>query len=315
MKLGRFTIGPFLLAPMGGISQQPFRVLCRELGASLATTELIAPELLLDDATRGRALAFDAERERPFSVQLHGLDEALMARAALVAVEHGAEVIELNMGNPLRGAGESFLLEPERGARMISVLRRVTGVPITVKTRAGVHSPREVFALAVAVQDAGCAAIAVHPRTTRAKYSGTAAWDLLGELKQQLSMPVIGNGDVRTPDDAHRLLRETGCDAVMIGRAALGNPLLFKRLTDAPDEGAPERERVMRRHWALHRAFHGAEALRHFLPHLGWYARAVELALRQQAARVETEAQLEDFIGALTAVEPLMDPGLALIDP
>jgi tRNA-dihydrouridine synthase B len=128
----RGTLDPtHRLAPVSGLS---VRI---GFDGGVATTELIAPELLLDAQQARRLLAFDAERERPFSVQLHGQDEALMARAALVAAEHGADVIDLNMGNPLRGAGESFLLEPQRAARMLSLLRRVTGLPITVKTRAG----------------------------------------------------------------------------------------------------------------------------------------------------------------------------------
>lgn len=279
MKVAGHEVDRFFLSSMAEVSQQPFRVLCRELGAGLATTELLQPEVFFsNDEHALRLRAFDRDVERPRSVQLHGDDLALVTRAAVVAVNEGADVLELNLGNPLGDAhGKSVLLEPKRGGVLLRAVRSAIDdrVPVWVKTRAGIHSPREVFALATELVDAGCAALTVHARTRSQKYSGPPGWDLLAELKASLPIPLIGNGDVVSAALARELFRQTGVDAVAIGRGALGRPWLFRQLRD--DDDTPptdaERERVMRRHWELHLAFHGDEArARHtFEPHAQWY--------------------------------------------
>lgn len=282
VKLGHFELGPGWLSPMADVSQRAFRIVCRELGAALATTELLPPEVFLaNDARSVRLRSWDVQRESPVSVQLHGVDEALMARAAVAAVANGAEVLDLNVGNPLGGA-KSALLEPKRAGRMVRVLRSATGerVPVTVKTRSGIHSDREVFALAAEVEQAGCAAIAVHPRTRAQRYSGHADWKLLAELKRVLRIPVVGNGDVRTVDDARRMISETGVDAVLIGRGALGNPWLFSRLDGKAPPDAAARLATMQRHWALD----GDEAS--FRRHLRWYARSATVSLEGHVGEV-----------------------------
>jgi len=297
VKLGRFEVGKWWLAPMADVSQRAFRIVCRELGASLAPTELLTPEVFFSNESSLRS--WDVVREAPVSVQLHGLDEAMMARAAVAAVQQGAQVLDLNLGNPLGGA-RSALLDPAKAGRMVRVLRSATGgqVPVTVKTRSGVHDEREVFALAAEVEQSGAAALAVHPRTRAQRYSGDANWGVLAELKRMLRIPVVGNGDVRTVDDARRLMNETGVDAVMMGRGALGNPWLFSRLEGGAVPTEAQRLATMLRHRELE------PDERSFRRHLRWYARSTTVSL---------EGEVDEVLRRVAAAPHHDEPGLCPI--
>ncbi|MBI3186092.1 MAG: tRNA dihydrouridine synthase DusB [Myxococcales bacterium] len=289
---------------MAGVSQMPFRVLAFRMGAGLCPTELISAQGLMRSSPRTlRYLRYDPEVERPYSLQLFGGEPEAMARAAAVAKQHGAQVIDINMGCPVRkvtksGAGSALLCDPLRAARIVTEVRSATGLPVTAKIRSGWDSAQKSYLeVALALEEAGLAALAVHPRTRAQGYSGSADWSVITELKRRLRMPVIGNGDVRSPLDARRMLEATGCDAVMIGRAALGNPWIFRELLGGAPPTPKERCELVLEHFRRHLE-HGAVerlAVRSFRKHLGWYSHGLRGAasFRSEANRLERAAEVE----------------------
>ncbi|MFZ9885991.1 MAG: tRNA dihydrouridine synthase DusB [Myxococcota bacterium] len=335
MRIGPHLIDPpYLLAPMASVSEMPFRVLAFEMGAGLATTELISAKGIFYGNRRTRQyMTFDRERERPYSLQLFGGDVEAMAVAARAAWEHGADIVDINMGCPVKkvtktGSGSSLMCDPHRAAALVTAMRKATEdrIPITAKLRAGWDKDTiTCTTVARALEDAGCAAVALHPRTRAQGYSGDADWSLIRALKESVSIPVIGNGDVNSFADAQRMFAETGCDAVMIGRGALGNPWIFASLKAGRDLGAPspdERLRLIRRHLAAHVDFHASldgseeerrrhrlapeeQAVRTFRQHLVWYSRGVQggAAFRSRAMQLDSAAAvdeaIEEFFGAL----------------
>ncbi len=327
--IGAYKIDPpFLLAPMASVSELPYRVLVREMGAGLATTELISAAGIHYQNRRTRQyLTFDRERERPHSVQLFGGVVEVMAKAARAVVEHGADIVDVNMGCPVRkvtgsGAGSALLCDVPRAVAIVAAMRAAVGdaVPITVKIRSGWDDgSKNAVEVARALEDAGCAALAIHARTRAQSYSGRADWALIERVKRAVRMPVIGNGDVVTVADAHRMLDQTGCDAVMIGRGALGNPWLFSSLKAGRDLGPPspaQRVAVIKRHLHAHLAFHlglstdeerrllrtppELMAVKTFRQHLVWYARGLEGArdFRQRAMTLEDPGAVEEAVDA-----------------
>lgn len=328
-QIGAYKIDPpFLLAPMASVSEMPYRVLTLEMGAGLATTELISAAGIFYKNRRTRQyLTFDRERERPYSVQLFGGVPEVMGTAARAAADLGAHIVDVNMGCPVRkvtgtGAGSALMCDSARAAAIVRAMRQALGdaVPVTVKIRSGWDEANKNAAeLAQELEDAGCAALAVHARTRAQGYSGRADWEVLKQVKRAVGMPVIGNGDVFTFDDAHRMLHETGCDAVMIGRGALGNPWIFRSLKAGRELGPPapaERAAFIARHLRAHIAFHEGLALEEgeralhtppaqmavktFRQHLVWYARGLEGAkdFRQRVMKLEEPAQVFEVVEA-----------------
>lgn len=279
---------PFILAPMAGVSEMPFRVLARAMGAGAAPTELVsASGLLYGQARTMRYMEHDRALEQPFWVQLFGGDPQAMAAGAVRAAELGARIIDINMGCPVRkvtrhGAGSGLLCDPTRAAAIVAAVARASGLPVTAKLRAGWdHASLNYRDVAAALQDAGVAGLALHARTRAQGYSGSAEWSWIADLVAHTTVPVIGNGDVRSAADAHRMLAETGCAGVMIGRAALGNPWIFAALRGERGQPTPaERWRQVRAHLQAHVAFVGdaGRALRRFRGHLMWYAHGLAQA-------------------------------------
>jgi nifR3 family TIM-barrel protein len=300
VRIGTHVLrNPHLLAPMAGASEMPFRCLALRLGAALAPTELLSAAGLARGSARTlRYLRHDSTLERPFCVQLFGGDPEEVAEAAARAAEHGAEIIDLNMGCPVpkvtkNGAGSALLCDPTRAARIVAAVARRTGLPVTAKIRSG-WDQRSVNAVEVAraLEDAGAAGITLHPRTRAQGYSGRADWSLIARVREAVSTTLIGNGDVRTPADAVRMLRETGCDAVMVGRAALGNPWIFRELLGGAPPTPEERRATIRAHFDAHveLAGGGPFAVRSFRRMLLWYSHA----LRGAAAFRKTVLGLDD---------------------
>jgi nifR3 family TIM-barrel protein len=272
---------PWILAPMAGVSEMPFRRLAQELGAAAAPTELISAQGLLRGQARSDAYLRHGEDEVPFWVQLFGANPEALGVAAVRAVERGAQIVDLNMGCPVpkvtkNGAGSALLTDPDRAYLVVRSMVVRSGVPVTIKIRSGwdhAHiSAGEMIEMAAA---AGAAAVSIHARTRAQGYSGRADWGLIRDLVAKSPLPIIGNGDALTARAARALLAETGCAAVMIGRGALGNPWIFQELTGGakPGHGA-ERWPTIERHFVAHLAHVGDElrAVRRFRSHLGWYS-------------------------------------------
>lgn len=234
VRIGNVTIqGRTALAPLAGVTDRTFRMLCREQGAGLAATEMVSARGMADGSERSsRYLDFDHE-EHPISVQVFGSEPAVMAEGARAVVERCPDLIDVNCGCPVRkivnrNAGAALLKDPERLGRIVREMVEAVDVPVTVKIRSGweEESPADIGRV---VEDAGASAIAVHGRTREAKFEGVSNWKAIRDVKQAVAIPVIGNGDVRGPREAKEMFDQTGCDMVMIGRWAIGNPWIFRR--------------------------------------------------------------------------------------
>lgn len=231
---------PLVLAPMAGLTDQDFRLLIRRIGGcGLVSMEFVSSEGLTRDNPRAwQLLRFDPE-ERPLSIQIYGADPARMAAAAQAVQAHGADACDINMGCPanrvLRGcAGAALGADLAQAQRVVCAVRAAVSIPLTVKFRLGMRDDRHTYLeLGRMCEGEGAQAVTLHPRTARQQYSGRADWSHIARLKSALGIPVIGNGDVDTPEDAIRMRRETGCDAVMIGRASLANPWIFLQSSQA----------------------------------------------------------------------------------
>jgi nifR3 family TIM-barrel protein len=264
MKIGSLHLDNWLImAPMAGITNLPFRVMVKRMGVGLVFTELISA-VGLSLKNKGSLIYLRSlPEEKPLAVQIFGAKPQAMATAAGMVIESGADLVDINMGCPVKkvtktGAGAGLLRDLKNLENVVSAVRRVCHLPLTVKIRTG-WSPDEPVACEVAriVEDCGADAITLHARFVTQKYSGTADWDMIGRIKSQVKIPVIGNGDVRKPLHAIEMKTQTGCDGVMIGRAAVRNPWIFKQILQL-DRGLPvetpdlsERKDIIMNHFSL----------------------------------------------------------------
>jgi nifR3 family TIM-barrel protein len=308
-RIGPYTLpNPFILAPMAGVSEKPFRVIAFGMGAALCPTELVSSQGLMRTNQRTlKYLRYDPEVERPYSLQIFGGEPESMARAAVIGKQYGAQMIDINMGCPVKkvtknGAGSALLCEPDRGAALVREIHAATGLPVTCKIRSGWDEhTRNYLQVAGKLFEAGCAALAIHPRTRAQGYSGKADWSVIADLKRHFpDRPIIGNGDVKTPEDARRMLETTGCDFVMIGRGALGNPWIFRELLGGPPPTPQERCELVLRHLAAHIEFVGEElaAVRSFRKHLAWYGHGLHGAalFRAEVNQLDTAEAVRDAV-------------------
>jgi tRNA-dihydrouridine synthase B len=287
MQIGPYSLsGRLILAPMAGVTDRPFRSLCRRHGASLAVSEMVSshPGLQSDRKTLLRC-DHDGEPE-PRAIQILGADPRAMAEAARLNVERGAQIIDINMGCPAKkvcsvAAGSALLRDEALVGRILDAVVGAVDVPVTLKIRTGWDpSRRNAVAIARLAERCGIQALTVHGRTRACGFTGQAEYITIREVKAAVGIPVIANGDIDTPAKAHRVLRETGADALMIGRAALGNPWLFQRVAAFLQRGErlppPSRDEVsavMLRHIAELHAFYGEYAgVRIARKHIGWFA-------------------------------------------
>ncbi len=320
LKIGPYPAqAPIILAPMAGVSEAPYREFSLEFGAGWAPTELVSAKGLQYQNARTEAyLRHDPEKEPLLWVQVFGGEPTSMAQAAELAVQRGARIVDINMGCPVKkvtrnGAGSALMTDPERAAAVVAAMVEQVGpdIPVTGKIRAGWdENSKNAASLGKALEDAGLAAIAIHPRTRRQGYSGCANWDIIAELKEAVSIPVIANGDIFSVQDAEKVVEHTNCDAVMIGRAALGNPWIFRELSAAylgneiPTRPSPqERTEMIVRHLEAHINHHQDEvrAVRKFRQHLIWYSRGMRGGSRFRDVAMQTEEKetlfqlIEDF--------------------
>jgi nifR3 family TIM-barrel protein len=330
LPIGPYTLrNRFILAPMAGVSEQPFRVIAFQLGAALCPTELISAQGLFRINTRTlRYLRYDPAVETPYSLQLFGGEPDVMAQAAVIAKQYGAQIIDINMGCPVKkvtrsGAGSALMCDSKRAGEVVRQIRAATGLPVTAKIRAGWDaSSRNFLEMADALGSAGVSALACHPRTRAQGYSGKADWSVLRDLKLHVgnAFPVIGNGDVKTVADATRMLEETGCDYVMIGRGALGNPWIFRELLGGPRPTTEERCQLVLRHFREHLTFQSEgrvmrdgmvrdeaqielQGVRSFRNHLAWYAHGLYGAaqFRARINSLESRPHVEQAVEAFFA--------------
>jgi nifR3 family TIM-barrel protein len=301
--------GDAILSPMDGYSDLPFRRVCRELGSALSYTEFInALDILQGHPFIHEKLAYHPE-ERPVVFQIFDNDPERLAEVALRLQEHQPSIIDINMGCSAktvsgRGAGAGLLRTPLKVARIFRRLTRVLDVPVTAKIRLGWdETSRNHCLIARIIEENGGSLIAVHARTRKQGYSGAADWDAIAEVRQAVSIPVIANGDIRTPQDIARAKAHTGCPAVMVGRAAIGNPWIFSH-QERLQVPTQETRRVITRHLALSLEFYGpTRGLVWFRKHVQRYLSPYPLPveLRQRLLTAESpQAFLEMVDGALS---------------
>ena len=337
MRIGPHTFpGRYFLAPLAGVSDRPFRTICREMGASFAYTEMVSAHGLVYGTLQTESYLDRDPEEEPFAVQVFAAEPDVLARGAAAAVRAGAGIVDVNMACPVKkvcgtGAGAALGRDPARVEAAVRAIREAVPVPVTVKIRAGWDDTDvNCVDVARAAEAGGAAAVALHGRTRAQMYSGKARWELIRAVKQAVGIPVLGSGDVWTADDALRMRAETGCDAVLVARGACGNPWIFRELRaeelGRPRPPPPSREEwisVMLRHVRLqidHRRRQRpgepadeAEraAVRELRRHLLWYTRGRRggVLFRREADRLVTATDvervlLEHFPPGSAAFEP-----------
>ncbi len=320
MRIGPYVLSNNLLvAPMAGVTDRPFRQLCKRLGAGMAVSEMVASNSLLwgSEKTRRRA-NHDGETE-PVSVQLAGADPVMLAEAARYNVDQGAQIIDINMGCPAKKicnvmAGSALLKDAPLVARILEAVVGAAKVPVTLKIRTGWDiAHNNALQVGKLAEAAGVQALAIHGRSRACGYAGHAEYDTIAEVKAELKIPVIANGDIKTPEQARAVLQYTGADGLMIGRAAQGRPWIFREMHHYLLTGqrlpAPEIEeirRVLADHLRDLYAFYGEHnGVRMARKHISWYAKGLagSAAFRHAMNRLETvEAQLaavEEFFARL----------------
>lgn len=315
-KIGDVQIdNPFVLAPMAGVTDLPFRKLCKEQGAGLICMEMVSAKAISFHNKNTEALMEIDKCENPVSMQLFGSEPELMARVAAEIEERPFDILDINMGCPVpkvvnNGEGSALLKNPELIVKIVKSVSSAIKKPLTVKVRIGFENePVDIVEIAKRVEDAGAAAIAVHGRTRQQYYSGTADWDTIRRVKEAVSIPVIGNGDVDSPEKAEALIKETGCDGVMIGRAVRGNPWLFRELNHyfetgekLPRPSAEEVREMILRHARMQIDLKGEfTGIREMRKHVAWYTAGMRhsAALRRETNLVSSYEELEKLLGRM----------------
>ncbi|MGK2904749.1 MAG: tRNA dihydrouridine synthase DusB [Desulfuromonadales bacterium] len=309
MKIGALTLkNPIISAPMAGISDLPYRLIMKRHGAALVFTEMISANGLFFNGKVSREMLESRAEEHPLGVQLFG-EEPVRLAEAVKQVEDCAELIDLNLGCPVRkvirsGAGCALLREPAKVARIVSALRLATSLPLTIKFRSGWdHDSVNFLEIARIAVEEGVDAVTLHPRTRSQMFGGQADWQQIKSLKESLSVPVIGSGDLFTPECIKTMFEQTGCDAVMVGRGGYGNPWIISQALEllagrpATQPSPAERLAVARNHFAIClETFGPQKTLGLMRKHLSWYVRGMENAagFRMEINQTKTIAEMND---------------------
>ncbi len=316
---------PLFLAPMAGVSEPPFRRICRSFGADVVVSEFLSCEGLRRGIKNVHDGAFFTAPERPIGIQLYGASPEGMAEATnLVAEHYDPDFIDINFGCPVkkvvrRNGGSGCLKDLDLVEKIVRAVRGATHLPVTAKIRSGWNEEmRDPVSIGLRCQDAGAQALAIHPRSRTQMYNGSAHWDEIAALVEALDIPVIGNGDIKTAEDALRMQRQTGCAGLMIARGSFGNPWVFQQARALlegreakPTPGAAERFAVAMRHAKLALDIQGDDRKTtiEFRKHLGWYTRGLQGAadLRRELHQIESMAQAEAIFRAY------LEPGRAVV--
>ncbi len=312
MKIGNIQLdNPTVFAPLAGITNLPLRLMAKGAGCGLVCSEMVSACGLVYGSAKTAQLMESTPHEKPLSVQLFGSDAAIMADAARMVEAAGADIVDINFGCSVRkilksGSGSALMREPEKAEGLLKAVRAAIRVPLTIKIRSGWDaSGDQAMALCRIAQECGVDAVAVHPRTARQGFGGCADWSLIRKIKLEITIPVIGNGDILTAEDAMAMRSETGCDGIMIGRAAIGNPMLFSQITDLM-EGRPAREithrnriDMMTSYLRVSVRYLGEKKACYMLrSRLGWFAKGMPKAggFRNAIRHLTSEAQAQDLI-------------------
>lgn len=313
LKIGNVELAnPYILAPMAGVTDLPFRLLCKEQGAGLLCMEMISAKAIQYNNKNTRALLEIHPEEEPVSLQLFGSDPEVISEIAKRIEELPFAILDINMGCPVpkivrNGEGSALMNQPKLVHEIVSKTVKAIQKPVTVKIRKGFNDESiNAVEIAKIIEDAGAAAVAVHGRTREQYYSGKADWDIIRQVKEAVSIPVIGNGDVVSGESALAMMRETGCDGVMIGRGAQGNPWIFSELVEYEKTGVmPERpsneelKAMMLRHARLQIQYKGEYiGIREMRKHVSWYTTGLKNAakLRGEINAVESYAEMVELL-------------------
>ncbi len=316
MLIGNVKIdNNIMLAPMAGITDMPFRLICRQMGCGFVYSEMVSAKGMYYKDKKTRLLTDLHEDELPAAVQIFGSEPCIMAEAAKKLNGSKASFIDINMGCPTpkitrNGDGCALMQKPELAAKIVAMTVEASEKPVTVKIRKGWDDEHvNAVEIALAAQENGAAAVAVHGRTRQQFYKGEADWDIIKKVKKALKIPVIGNGDIFTPQDAKRMLEETNCDAVMIARGARGNPWIFSRTAAfvkhgriLPQPAAEDKIDIVKKHMQMVIDLKGEyTALREMRKHIAWYIKGM-----YNAARVKQQVfKLDDCNSVLKALDGL----------
>ena len=301
-----------ILAPLAGITNLPFRLLAKASGCGLVCSEMISANGLVHRSPKTHEMLESRIEEKPLSVQIFGSDPYKMAEAAAMVEDSGADILDINLGCAVKkvlktGSGAALMKAPNKVEKIFLAVRKAISIPLTVKMRAGWDkSGNEAFAIAKVAEAAGVDGITVHPRLATQGFGGKADWSLIAAIKNSVSIPVIGNGDIVTPEDVLTMIKETGCDAVMIGRAAIGNPWLFSQvmsLMNGKERMSPdltERFDAMTKYLNTSiECFGEKRACRMMRSHLGWFVKGLRYSsrFRESIKGLSTEREALSFIG------------------
>ena len=316
LKIGNVELeNRYILGPMAGVTDLPFRLLCREQGAGLLCMEMISAKAIYYNNRNTESLLEIHPDERPVSLQLFGSDPKIMSGRAKGIEERPFAILDVNMGCPVpkvvkNGEGSALMKEPKLVYEIVSALVKAIEKPVTVKIRKGFDDEHiNAVEIAKIIEEAGASAVAVHGRTREQYYSGKADWDIIRQVKEAISIPVIGNGDVTSPQKAEELVRQTGCDGIMIARGAEGNPWIFSEMIAYEETGVvpprPDKDAVremMLRHARLQLQYKGEYCgIREMRKHVAWYTKGLKGAarLREKVNEVESLEELENLLTSL----------------
>lgn len=323
LQIGGVQIAnPVILAPMAGVCNPPFRKIAKRLGAGMVCAEMVSDKALVHGSLKSHQMLTILSDEHPVSLQLVGYDKESMVKAAEMLGETNADVIDINMGCPVlkiykNGSGAALARDAHYAAEIVKAVVERVNKPVTVKFRKGWDDDSvNAVEVAKAVEQAGARAVAVHGRTARQLYGGTADWSIIRKVKDAVQIPVIGNGDVEAPEDARRLLDETGCDGVMVGRGALGNPWIFREISHFLRTGqklaqpdATERIDVAVEHLRHLVAYKGeVVGVREMRKHVAWYIKGLPDSAQMrdvvntQTTLVEMETALWAYLSNIASV-------------
>jgi len=313
LKIGNVTLpNRYILGPMAGVTDLPFRVLCKEQGAGLLCMEMVSAKAILYNNKNTESLLEIHPDEQPVSLQFFGSDPKIMSEMAKRVEERPFDIMDINMGCPVpkvvrNGEGSALMKNPKLVYEIVSAMVKAIDKPVTVKIRKGFDdSCINAVEIAKIVEEAGAAAVAVHGRTREQYYSGQADWDIIRQVKEAVSIPVIGNGDVTSPQKAEELVKQTGCDGIMIARGAQGNPWIFSEMITYEETGTlperPGKEEVrdmMLRHARLQLKYKGEFiGIREMRKHVAWYTKGLSgsAKLREEINKVESYQELEELL-------------------